>query len=1255
MGVPALFRWLSQKYPKITAPVVEDLPDKADDDPRPADWSGPNPNGWELDNLYLDMNGIIHPCTHPEDKPAPETEDAMFVEVCLYIDRLMAMARPRKLVYMAIDGVAPRAKMNQQRSRRFRAAQEAQDKADDEERIRSEWEADGGKLPPVEGDLEGSKKKPFDSNCITPGTPFMANLAICLRYYITDRLQNNPAWKNLKIILSDASAPGEGEHKIMHFVRRQRLSPGYDANTTHCLYGLDADLIMLALATHEPHFSILREDVFAKEGGGKCFVCGRPGHQAANCPGKLPPGQGEEKDKDPDAGYKPFVFLHVPVLREYLEAELRVSSPLPKWDLERAIDDWVFLVFFVGNDFLPHLPSLEIREGAIDALVGIWKNVVPRLGRYLTDSGEVDLEAAEQVLSELGRREDGIFRERRRKEEQKREAAKRRAEEARDRKERGGRRHVRFDEVPEGARQAGVSAEAMAVPVQRRDPRALGLPGADAPPPMVPLQTREQRDKANAEAARKLREKLMVKRASASPDVAAAAAAAKPEPVSADLAASTDAEPMDTDADEAKRGVKRKAEEIEEAAEGKKEPNGIGLGIDAVAAETTQTDSELPDSVPAEDSAPLNGDDSVATDAEVKEEPIPDEIELELEEDEAEEALGVEDTLTVADVPIPHQVRKESIKGAVEGEEEPYDDVRLWEDGWKSRYYRNKFGVAEDDASFKRSLVKAYVEGFSWVLKYYYQGVRSWKWFYPYHYSPFASDFVELASLDINFELGTPFRPIEQLMGVLPAASRAHIPAPFHPLMTEPDSEIYDFYPEKFQIDLNGKKYAWQGVALLPFIDEKRLLDAIEPRYEFITDDERKRNTQGPELIFVGAGSPLYDVLCAAYGGEDAPLPIGDVGGTFGTVARDADFCPPGSKFVSPLKLQGLPDLEKTSAISAVFEHPEFPEGRFHRAELLPTVKLPPRVLSNDDIMWIRMGRPGRPRMDGGAAARFANHGMGRGGSPRFNGDRRDNRGNGDRHGNDGYDPRRESYPPRGGRGNDYSDPPRRGSPGGGWRPSSSYNDSYRSQGGQYGSREPDRYPSPGQGGQGGSYYGGQPSQDSQPGRITAYGSSAGKITAYGSAAGVQQPYGGQPAPQAGYGYGQQQLNPNAAAFVPGSAYPSPANQAYPQTGYNQQQAYGQQPAYGQPPAQTATYPPYPQTGATYTGMYPSAGTAYPSAGSGAMYPSTGSYGAAPPPPLQPARPPYTNLAWNRNIATTSEASRGRGGYAGGGGYRPPR
>ena len=124
--------------------------------------------------------------------------------------------------------------MNQQRARRFRAAKDAKDadekKAEFQTLLRQQRskEADN-----EETSVEEVVKKTWDSNVITPGTPFMFILAQSVRYWCQWKLNTDPAWADLKVIISDASVPGEGEHKIMQFIRSQRSDPEYDPNTRH--------------------------------------------------------------------------------------------------------------------------------------------------------------------------------------------------------------------------------------------------------------------------------------------------------------------------------------------------------------------------------------------------------------------------------------------------------------------------------------------------------------------------------------------------------------------------------------------------------------------------------------------------------------------------------------------------------------------------------------------------------------------------------------------------------------------------------------------------------------------------------------------------------------------------------------------------------------------------------------------------------------------------------------------------------------
>ncbi|OQS07076.1 5'-3' exoribonuclease, partial [Thraustotheca clavata] len=678
MGVPAFYRWVSEKYPKTVVYAKEEQPHKIEGRLRfnLIDINGENPNGMEFDNLYIDMNGIIHPCSHPEHGEQPKTEEEMYIRLMDYVDRLVACVRPRRLLYMAIDGVAPRAKMNQQRSRRFRSAQDAKERLEIEEEAREYMKLMGHEIPP--------KTTPWDSNVITPGTKFMAKLAKFMRFYVRDRINSCPAWKDIKVLFSDASVPGEGEHKLMGYIRNQRSQPDYDPNIHHVLHGLDADLIMLGLATHEVKFSILREEV----------IFGKPKFAADRASVKLDANgsfdtekrkrgeHGEHDSSEVASTLKPFQFLHIFVLREYLKIEFEpVAHTLPfEYDFERIIDDFVFLCFFVGNDFLPHLPCLDIREGALDYLLLVYAKFLPSLGGYLTNpGGDIDLSRVDVILAEIGSLEDTIFQRRMAKE---REKAMRQAQ----------------------------------------------------------TLTYYQREKIQA-------------------------AAGRDDAVS----------------------VKRQK------------------GPDGKIIEPTTT-------------------------------PTPKDPYSNLKPAEA----------------IRKRIKEKEDAKIEKYKQEIEDVVKLGEPGWKTRYYEDKLKAHDIAVGGGRELVyKTYIEGLCWVMKYYYTGCASWQWFYPFHYAPFASDLKNIDQYSVEFDEGQPFCPFEQLMGVFPADSKHAIPKPYQWLMTDPESPIIDFYPTEIPLDPNGKHLPWLWIALLPFIDEKRLLEAMAPINAKLTDAEKKRNARyGTELIF---------------------------------------------------------------------------------------------------------------------------------------------------------------------------------------------------------------------------------------------------------------------------------------------------------------------------------------------------------------------------------------------------------------------
>ncbi|KAJ5904493.1 5'-3' exoribonuclease 2 [Penicillium tannophilum] len=893
MGVPALFRWLSNKYPKIISSVIEELPQQVDGEEIPVDTTRPNPNGEEMDNLYLDMNGIVHPCTHPEGRPPPANEQEMMLEIFKYTDRVVNMVRPRKLLMIAIDGVAPRAKMNQQRSRRFRSAQEAQEndeKKEELQKLLAKQRAARGEDAVMQ---EQVVHKTWDSNVITPGTPFMDILAASLRYWIAYKLNTDPAWEKMKIIISDATVPGEGEHKIMEFVRSQRASPEHDPNTRHVIYGLDADLIMLGLGTHEPHFRVLREDVFFQESRPRgCKLCGQAGHKAEECTGRAKEKSGEFDEKQNAVPLKPFIWLHVSVLREYLAAELQVpQQPFP-FDLERALDDWVFMCFFVGNDFLPHLPALDVRENGIDTLIAIWRDNIPAMGGYLTEDGQVNFARAQLILQGVAKQEDAIFRRRRQGEERKAANQRRREEQER----------ARNNEHASKRRRSS--------PNYNGPPRNQG--GSDnAPPPGLELITpgRGHLDKET----RELTHSMVVNRGAvyrANMENKSAAAVLKSKLMKGSQAEPAAEEPAPAESDAADSQAvlgKRKADD--EAEEKQEEESGT----------------------PGRDSPPA-----------------------------------------------PPAKPKEN--------EEPQDTVRLWEPGYADRYYEQKFGVDPEDHEFRHKVARAYAEGLAWVLLYYFQGCPSWTWYYPYHYAPFAADFVDIGDIVLDFNKGQAFKPFEQLMGVLPAASNHALPEVFHDLMSNPESEIIDFYPEDFPVDLNGKKFAWQGVVLLPFIDEKRLLAAMEKKYPLLTEEERLRNTHGREVLLLSDQHPLYQDLAANFyskkpGPAQYKLNMRVSDGLAGIAERSDTYIPHGS-LVSNLEDYGMPSLDDDRTLTVNYSIPK--SEHLHKSMLLRGVKFSTPMLNDADVRAVKGRAQHSGRQFGGAPL----NGRGRGGRMDYGGGR---------------------------------------------------------------------------------------------------------------------------------------------------------------------------------------------------------------------------------------------------------------------------
>jgi 5'-3' exonuclease len=179
--------------------------------------------------------------------------------------------------------------------------------------------------------------KNFDSNCLTPGTDFMDCMSVYIDRYIRENITNNSLWSNIEVIFSSEKVPGEGEHKCINYIRIHG-----DIFDTYCIHGLDADLIMLALGTYLPKFWILRDDLYDSKNA--------------------------------------YFVIDIGTIRKNLILKMRWDVKDKKFDSRYSVNDFIFMCFMVGNDFLPHIPSLEIITGGIDTMIDIYKNVAKSYG-----------------------------------------------------------------------------------------------------------------------------------------------------------------------------------------------------------------------------------------------------------------------------------------------------------------------------------------------------------------------------------------------------------------------------------------------------------------------------------------------------------------------------------------------------------------------------------------------------------------------------------------------------------------------------------------------------------------------------------------------------------------------------------------------------------------------------------------------------------------------------------------------------------
>lgn len=337
MGVPGFFLWLWKNYKANNFVLNQSAIDTIN-----------------IEYFLLDMNCMIHPIcfetlkTIESDKSVKinmdKIENKMINNVIEYLEKMINIVKPKKCIYIAIDGVAPVAKMKQQRLRRFKSINDK--KVFDSIRYKHK------------------KEIPFfwNNSAITPGTPFMKKITDKIKIWATNYATEN----KVQIIFSPANVPGEGEHKLLQYMKE-------NINSSYVVYGLDADLIFLMLATKLNNIYLMRE--------------------ANNLDYK------ESKDK--------INFVSIDIMKTCIINSInKIQNNEKKINDNRIIDDFIFICYLMGNDFLPHIPCLDIYNNAIDTLLETYVEEVTMNETYIIENNNINKDVFLKFLSKLATLEE---------------------------------------------------------------------------------------------------------------------------------------------------------------------------------------------------------------------------------------------------------------------------------------------------------------------------------------------------------------------------------------------------------------------------------------------------------------------------------------------------------------------------------------------------------------------------------------------------------------------------------------------------------------------------------------------------------------------------------------------------------------------------------------------------------------------------------------------------------------------------------